>query len=221
MKKKPITILFILIAITLISCAGQNNAVFIPEPDFSVFASNKIIEIGDIIETKGGGVSKESLPEWLLAFISGGIEEVETITYFSDKYVFIAVNQDDRFAVLSKWAENFSAAQDFTILAANRIEERMLLTASLYPEDEYGVFFRELVKNAYGFEYRDAEKEETFWIKHSPPGTFIYFVLITIDKNSMQSDIRNMMAQVNTSGSLTRSQAASVNRLRQNFFEGF
>jgi len=223
MKLRLFAAPYLLNVLVLFSCAGQNNSLFIPVPDFSVYAANKTTEIGNIIETKSGTSERgaRSLPGWVFAFINGGIEAVEQIDSYSDKYVFIGVNEGDKFTALSKWADNFSAEQDFSMLAANRIEERLISNASLYPDDEYGLFFERFVKSAYSAEYQGAVKEDTYWIRHSLPEIYTFFVLITIDKNTMQLIVRRMMTQATAAANPTGSQAASVNRLRQTFFEGF
>jgi len=220
MKITIFSVLNILIIIFLLSCAGQRKF-YIPEPDFSVYTAGKSIDINNIIETKNG-TSARSMPEWLLTYVDGGNRAVEQIDSFKDKYVFIDVNEGANFLLLNKWAENFTTKQDFAILAAVRIEERMIQTSSLYPDDEYGKFFLAMVKNAYSAEYQDAVKQDTFWFKKSSPAEiYNYFILITIDKFIMQSIIRNMITQAYAEAAPSGSQAASVNRLRQTFFEGF
>jgi hypothetical protein len=97
----------------------------------------------------------------------------------------------------------------------------MVLNASLFPDDEYGRFYEILIKNAYNTEFSGAEKEEYYWIKHSIPEIYSFFILITIDKNTLQLPIRRLMSQSSTAASSTGSQATAVNRLRQTFFEGF
>jgi len=217
MKKKLFIAFFTCHIFIFFSCAGQNNVNFIPVPDFSVYDNVKTIEIGNIIETK----NNESIPEWLSFFLAGGIEAVEKLDSFNEKYVFIGINEGDRFAALNKWAENFSAIYDFTILAANRIEKRMLLNLTLYPDDEYGFFFEAFIKNAYSSEYYGAVKEDIFWIKHSFPEICSFFIFVIIDKSSMELTVNRMMSEAHAATSPTGSQAASVNRLRQTFFEGF
>jgi len=233
--KSKIYFIFIISYLLFSSCLGQRRN-FIPVADLSVFDNQKKIEISNIIETKDRA-SAESMPEWLLSFAEGGNKAVEQLNAYRDKYVFVGVNEGTNFIILNKWTENFTAAQDFAILAAIRIEERMIAGASLYPDDEYGLFFETLVKIAYGTEYPDAVKEETYWFKNgTDPETFNFFIMITIDRNTMQSIIRGMMAQAqaitSTSGLGPQgyrpqnlrprgSQAASVNRIRQTFFEGF
>jgi hypothetical protein len=74
-------------------------------------------------------------------------------------------------------------------------------------------------------------KEDTSWIKvkanngngyiRSASEIYNFFVLLTIDQNVMHDIVRTMMAQAVRTSNSTSSQAASINRLRQNFFQGF
>ena len=233
--KSKIYFIFIISYLLFSSCLGQRRN-FIPVADLSVFDNQKKIEISNIIETKDRA-SAESMPEWLLSFAEGGNRAVEQLNAYRDKYVFVGVNEGTNFIILNKWTENFTAAQDFAILAAIRIEERMIAGASLYPDDEYGLFFETLIKIAYSTEYPDAVKEETYWFKKGiDQEIYKFFIMITIDKITMQSIIRGMMAQaysivsprnLGTKVPGTKvprpqgSQAASVSRIRQTFFEGF
>jgi len=209
-----------LIILLLLSCAGKKKA-FIPEPDFSVYTAGKTINTDNIIETKNG-VPARLMPEWLLTYISGGNRAVEQIDAYKDKYVFVGVNEGTNFLLLNKWTANFTTEQDFAILAAARIEDKMIKTAALYPDDEYGKFYLTMIKAAYSAEYKDAVKEDTYWFKKSDPEeVYTFFILITINKITMQSIIRNMITQASAEAAPTGSHAISVNRLRQTFFEGF
>ncbi|MDR2543780.1 MAG: hypothetical protein LBC80_10090 [Treponema sp.] len=224
MKLKLFTAPYFLFLIVLFSCVGQNNNVFIPDPDFSVYAFDKTIVIGNIIDSRDG-VSAELFPEWLLVFLSEGVRAAEITESYSDKYLFIAKNDGENFTVLNKWAQNMSATHDLSVLVGNRIEERMILNASLYPDDEYGEFFRLFIKDAFSAEYPTAVKEDIYWIKHSQPEVYTFFIKFTVDKNVMQQVLRRMMsqayAQAYSAAASGGSQAATVNRLRQTFFEGF
>ncbi|MDR0319964.1 MAG: hypothetical protein LBI28_00535 [Treponema sp.] len=225
--KRNLSAVFILIAITFFSCNGQKPAAFLPNPDFTVYDDEKsiTIEIGDIIETRNGTATR-GLPDWLFSYIDGGAKAIEALDSYSDKYVFIGNNEGLNFTALSKWAENFATVQDFPILAAARIERRMIASASLYPDDEYGIFFETLIYNAYNGEYPGAVKEEIYWVRirddESPSsGKYVFFIMISINKMTMQTSISNMMASTIAAVTLSRTQASAVNRLRQNFFEGF
>jgi hypothetical protein len=218
---------FILIAITFFSCNSQKAISLLPVPDFGVYDNERriTVEIGDILETRNGATAR-NMPDWLLSYIDGGAKAIEALDLYSDKYVFVGSNEGRNFTALSKWAENFAAMQDFPMLAAARIERRMIVAASLYPEDEYGIFFETLIYNAYNGEYPGALKEDIYWVRirddESPSlEKYVFFIMISINKMTMQTSISNMMASTITAVTLSKTQLSSVNRLRQNFFEGF
>jgi len=213
---------FFLLAIISVSCINQNSNVFTPVVDFSVFEQRNGINAGNIIENN-------DMPEWLFAYINGGNEAVERLETFSNKYVFIGVNEGSNLNALKRWADNISAAYDFPMLVAERVEKRMIATASFFPDDEYGAFFEVMVKSASSGVYSGSEKEGSHWIRvRSANGNngnstekYMFFVLITIDKLNMQSIIRSMLTRSSTAVRVTTAQGSAINRLRQNFFEGF
>jgi len=226
MKIKISALTFLLCVIIFSSCVGQNSSALYPVPDESYFEieiTGKRIDISNITETMSG-VTTNSIPEWLFVFFDGGIKAVESLNHYSGKYVFIGENKGGNFAALNKWAENFSPVYDFPILAAARVERRMILTSSFYPDDEYGLFFEKMILNAYSGEYQGVVKEDVYWIKlktDNETETFNIFVLITIDKTVMRAVITNMMERASADVTLSSTQTAAVGRLRQTFFEGF
>ncbi|MCL2443689.1 MAG: hypothetical protein FWD13_09550 [Treponema sp.] len=228
-KKIKIPAFLFLLIFIFISCIGQNSNVFTPVPDFSIYESNNSIDINSIIGTKDDGAAAEHLPTWLFAYIEGGIEAVEKLDSYNNKYAFIGINEGINFTALTKWADNISAVYDFPIMAAQRTGNRMILTASQYPDDEYGIFYETMIKNAYNNEYPGAVKEDVYWIKvrfedentHEYKEKYMFFVLITINKTPMQVIIRDMISKTIDTVNLSRNQRNTVNRLRQNFFEGF
>lgn len=217
--KKIFTALFLSCVIILGACAVQGKILFRPaaENAFTVEPEH-LLALNDITETEDGR-GNVNLPEWLLSFAYRGIEEVEKMDFFSGKYCFIVRNKGSNFDALKKWAENYSAARDFSRLAAARIEKRLISAASLYPDDEYGSFYEMLVKKAFGAEYPGAVKEDTYWIKTED--AYEFFVLVSIDIASMREIVGNMMADILVLITPTRTQRAAINRLQQIFFEGF
>jgi hypothetical protein len=218
-----------LIAFLFISCVGQNNTIFTPEPDFSVFyVPENFINKNNIIQTRDG-TEIDNIPNWLIAYIDGGIEAVEKLDVYSDKYVFIAENEGDNFLVLNKWIENFSEKLDFPIIAAARIDKRIISFASLYPDNEYGRFYEVMIKNAYSGEYTGTVKEDTYWIKiwYEQENTWEYaesykfFILLTINKTLLQPIIRSMMIRAVSAVTVSSAQSNAIDRLRHNFFERF
>jgi hypothetical protein len=224
-KKYPVAACVSIILI-LFSCASQNAPNYFPVPDSGIsMVDTPGVKIGNIIETKNG--SARLIPAWLRSFLDNGIEAVEKLDTYNDKYVFLGINKGENISALNKWVEFYTVMQDFSMLAAARIEKRMYLTASLYPDDEYGAFYEVMIHNAYNAIYSGAEKKDNYWIKiksesaEEPSENYIFFVLITIEKNLMQSIIRDMITKTAASVTMTAGQVNSVNRLRNTFFEGF
>jgi len=227
MKKKYLAAACLSIVLILFSCATRKPSKFFPVPDSGISKDEDTISvnIGNIIETKNG--SARQIPAWLRSFLNGGIEAVEKLDTYNNKYVFIGINEGKNISVLNKWIEFYTVTQDFPMLAAARIEKRLYLTLSLYPDDEYGAFYETMMHNAYNAVYTGAVKEDNYWIKTrsenagEPSENYKFFVLITIEKNAMQSIIRNMMTKTTADVTMTPVQNNSVNRLRITFFEGF
>ena len=233
MRKIISTAFFFFWAILLGSCAGLKANSFRPVPDYTDdVVPEKSLLIGDITETKGGAAAAH-LPDWLFAFINGGIEEIEKMDFYREKYCFVGTNESGNFGALNKWAENFSVIQDFPRLAAVRIEKKLISAAALYPDDEYGSFYELMVKKAFDTEYTGAFLENTFWIKkkisqneaaNRSDGSgevYEFFVFISIDRIAMQNIIENMMAEVLALVTPTRAQNTAIKRLQQDFFMGF
>jgi len=227
MKKKYLTAACFSIVLILFSCVTKKTTNYFPVPDSGISKDEDIIsvDVGNIVETKNG--SARQIPAWLRSFLNGGIEAVEKLDTYGNKYVFIGINEGKNIAALNKWIEFYTVTQDFPMLAAARIEKRMYLSASLYPDDEYGAFYEAMIHNAYNAVYQGAVKEDNYWIKirskneEEPSENFKFYVLITIEKNLMQSIIRNMMTKTTADVTMTAIQSNSVNRLRNTFFEGF
>ena len=115
-----------------------------------------------------------------------------------------------------------------------------MLFRSLYPDDEYGEYFLGMITKVSDGEFPGAVKEQTFWVKRRiipvevedgddvpPPETplvterYEYFIMISIDKEALQRQIRNIMAEVRTAVTVTREQSSAINRVQNTFFEGF
>ena len=221
----------IFFAIIFSACINSKKSNFNPVPggeDYKI--QEKVYAFEKIVENKGG-YGAENIPGWLAAYINGGIEEVERMSLYGSKYVFIGENGSGNFGALSKWAGNYSLTQDFSRLAAARIENRMVTAATLYPDDEYGVFFELMVKKAYNAGYNGASLEDTYWIKlkadqdeqdeMNVSEVYDFFVFISIDKKIMQNIIMQMMTDVQAAVTVSRAQNNAINRLQQTFFEGF
>jgi len=232
MNKKKLCAIFSICIFIFFSCAGQGKTIFFPAPEKNISENDAIIKIADIVESSGMG-REPRLPNWLSAFLNGGIEEAEKLETYAGRYLFIAGNEGVNFSALNKWAGDFSAEYDFPMLAAARIEKRMNASNTMYPDDEYGIFYETLVKNAYSGEYKGTVKEDACWIKvrvsqdnggtenAALPEIFIFYVLASIDAQDMQAAVNDLFSQSIALTAPAGTRAAAINRLRQNFFEGF
>ena len=225
MNKTIVTALLTFNMIFFSACMTQNDFIFVPAPgSFNNKQDNNLILFENITATKNGH-GYENIPEWLMVYIQSGTEELENMYLFTDKYCFIDVKEGSNFEALNIWMNNYSLALDFQKLAAGRIENRLFSMATLYPDDEYGLFYEKLVKKAFVTEYPQAVLEDIFWIrKKQADGSgevYVFFVFTNIYKKILQTVINNMMEEVHASVTPTRSQNNAIRRLQQNFFEGF
>jgi hypothetical protein len=237
MKSSRTVSLFFLWGLLLFNaCAGQNKKILfrpdsVPEQQPE---QRKLLE--QIVESQNGSAGF-FLPEWVSLFLEGGIQRVEALDAYKNKYVFIGENTGNNFNALRQWADRYTAAQDFPMLVVRRVEQRLIAPASLYPDDEYGDYFAALIRAVSNAEYPGALKEESFWIRRRiyadvendqdneprqiADERYEFFVLISMEKDPLQARIRELMADVKTAVAPTRNQTAAIQRIQQTFFEGF
>ena len=239
MKKNKI-ILFLLIVLS-IGCGTKKDAVmFRPDPvQDKPQEQASLPESWKIINSQNGSPEK-GIPTWLRSYLDKGIQGIESLDTYRGKYVFVGENRGNNINVLQQWADGFTTAQDMPRLIVQRVEKRLVASAALYPDDEYGEYFAYLIKKVSDEEYQGADKEQIFWIKQkkipnsrendenaeTPPANddlerYEIFVLITMDKESLQKTIQKIMADIKTNTAPTRQQKAAINIISQTFFEGF
>jgi hypothetical protein len=232
--------LLLVLVILLAACASKKKIIFIPDPEQNNQQEHTgLSEHRQIIESESGP-GEYGLPSWVRGYLDGGIRGIESLDAYSAKYVFIGKNRGENFNVLRQWADGFTATQDLPRLIAQRTERRLVAGASLYPDDEYGEYFERLIKKMSDGEYPDALKEHTFWLKQKEkvvseenigddesPRKDVYLeryeflVLMSIDREALRKQVREIMGDIKTKSSPTRDQVQAINKIRQNFFEGF
>ena len=234
MTSKTLIIFLLFLPLIFGSCRTRNRVILRPDPEQRELP-HEVFITGEILASKGGA-PQAALPDWVNSFIHGGIRTVEQLNAHSGRYVFIGRNRGNNFIALNRWSENFTVFHDFPRLAAARIENRLFSAATLYPDDEYGDFFVALIRLASDAEYPGALIEDTYWIKMriTPENSYEetgepeealelydFFVLISIDRTTMQNHIRRLMSEAEAAATPTRAQRASINRVQQIFFEDF
>ncbi|MCL2127527.1 MAG: hypothetical protein FWH38_04675 [Treponema sp.] len=230
----------LLLIVLLAACAGQRNAViFIPDKSLDdAFERGDSAESWQIVESQNGP-GEYGIPEWVRRYFDRDIRGMESLSQFREKYLFVSENRGENFPALMQWANNFSPAHDLPGLVAQRMERKLVASAALYPDDEYGEYFAGVIKKLSDGEYPGAAVEQSFWLKRNlisnaetpaeatqeDPDTastrYEFLVLISIDKDALQEMIREIMSGVRAKVSPTRDQIAAINRVQNGLFEGF
>jgi hypothetical protein len=169
--------------------------------------------------------SGDIMPYWFRQYREGGCRIVETLPEFSGGYFFLGINEGDDIETLRLWAQEFSAARDLPRLVASRVEERMT-GEFLYPDDEYGEFFERFVKAVSDSVFEGASIHSVFWIRRridgeAGPERYVFFVPVVIAKPLLREQLSGIMEKITTAVRPTREQAAAINRLKADFFDGF
>jgi len=221
------------------ACTRNRNVILRPDPLKDMLEQAEPQEIWLLIASQNGS-PEEGIPEWLSLYMDTGISGVESLSQYSDKHILIGENRGTNLIALKQWANAFSEMRDFPGLLVQRVERRLVSSASLYPDDEYGDFFVNMIRQVSDGEYPGVVKDQIFWIKqkrlpldeedgYDPveiQSNFIserykIFVLLAIDKEVLQRNIQQLMDGIITPRSTTREQNAAINRIRATFFEGF
>ena len=221
----------------LAACTGQQHKIIIrPDPGQDRHHEPvDSLESWQIIETRSGP-GETGIPEWARHYYGGSIRGLEDMDRYSGRYVFVGENRGENLNALQQWANAFTVQHDLPRLVAARVERKLVSSATLYPDDEYGQYFESLIKQVSNGEYPGAVKEDTFWVKRrmvpssaddglpqtaGPSELYVFLVLISIDDEMLQNQLREIMASIRTTVSPTRDQAAAISRVRQSFFVGF
>jgi hypothetical protein len=231
--------LLVLLAILLGACVSKKNIVFIPDPSLDNSQEQTGFDYHQIIESENGP-GEYGLPTWVRGYLDNGVRGIESLDSYRGKYAFVGKNRGENLNVLRQWADGFTATQDLPRLIAQRTERRLVAAAVLYPDDEYGEYFESFIKKMSDEEYPDALKEQTFWFKQKlkavneeavddedlpKEDVFIeryeFFVLMSIDRETLKKQIEETMAGVKTKSTPTRNQTQAITKIRQTFFEGF
>jgi hypothetical protein len=239
MRQRIIIIPF-LIVLLLTSCTWKKSRViFRPDPVQDILQEQTgSAEIWQIIESQNGP-GEIAIPEWVNRYYNRELRVLEASETYGERYLFVGRNRGDNFIALQQWLESFNVRYDFPALVTQRTERRLVASASLYPDDEYGDYFAKMIKEVTDSEFPGASVVQNFWVKrkminnndevtdielpeaNTEQERYEFLVLTSIDKETFQRQIREIMAGIKTTESPTREQTAAVTKIRQSFFEGF
>jgi hypothetical protein len=211
----------------LFSCASMSLEISLPASPQQADARNETPY--QIVEHKAGNLEKD-IPEWAARYIAGGIPEVEALPRYANSYVFIGANSSSNFTALSQWSAGFMVDQDFPQLVSLRVLARFVGDGQRNPDHDYGRYFESAVRAAADTTYPGARREADFWLLKRYEGrddvadrseVYDFYILIRIPKELFQSQLDKVLLKMPEDLVLTRDQTAAVNRLRENFYEGF
>lgn len=170
------------------------------------------------------------IPGWVATFIEGGVQGVEALPAYKDKYVFIAEDSGKNKSALSLWMTGFNISQEVARMVSTRVQSKFAGAAAGSPDDEFGRYFENVVKSSADAKYSGARKENDFWIlrryfkvdgKTIDREEYTMYILVSIDKAMLQSQIEAVLNGTVADKPLTREQQTAVDRVKESFYEGF
>lgn len=183
----------------------------------------------DVIEHKTQSVGG-TIPEWVTVYVQDGMTGVEMMDKYKDKYVFVGEDSGTNLNALRMWAQGFNVAQDMARLVSNRVQAKFAGAAAGSPDDEFGRYFENVVKNAADATFTGAKKDTDFWVykryykedgKTVDREVYDYYVLVTIDKAILQQQLQKILDGTVADKPLSREQKTAVDRVKESFYEGF
>ena len=220
--------------------APQKKVIFRPDTVNNPQVLPRPFDSWEIIESQNGKRASD-IPEWARLYFNNAVNEIEAMDRFSGKYIFIGENGGDNFNALQQWANGFTVEQDLPRLVALRVEHRLVTSASLYPDDEYGEYYDFFIRAVSNGEFLKAEKEQAFWLKRkitaggaetdgitdprpNPDAArerYEFLVLVSVDRETLQKQIQGIMANIKIKIPPTKEQSAAITKIKNSIFEGF
>ena len=231
MKRFFSTLCFLITIIFLAGCGSRQ----VRQPPLREEEPEMVQHLSwEILDYRGKDAGA-SIPAWVNYYLEDNILQIENLAEFRNHYVFVSANTGNNFNALQQWMNAFSADLDFARLAAMRMENRFLNAAVLYPDDEYGSFYEALIRAASDTQWSGAVKAGDFWLQRSFIGMgsniedelpetwerYEFLILVIVDKDTMNPQISMVLQNVEAPSPLSRYQRNAVNRVQENFFEGF
>ncbi|MDR2901103.1 MAG: hypothetical protein LBV20_06245 [Treponema sp.] len=223
--KKMLVLSIALAALLFSACSSNPDIIPLgPAPEYQQQTDAYII-----IDHKNNVISRD-IPEWVTRYISGGVREVEAMPIYQNAYVFIGEDKGTNLQALKQWVSNFSVTQDLARMVSSRVQLRFTNAATGSPDEEYGRYFENVVKNVTDVSFSGARKETDFWLlkryfqadgQTVEREEYEYFVLVTIDRSLLQRQIDDVLDRANAATQLSDEESAAVIRVKEVFYEGF
>jgi hypothetical protein len=223
--KKILFFSLILAAFLFAACSSDPDAVALgPAPEY-IQETEEYTIIDHKTMVIGGGI-----PEWVTRYIDGGVRGVEAMPMYEDSYVFIGEDKGTNLNALKQWVTGFTVTQDLARMVSSRVQLRFTNAAAGSPDDEYGRYFENIVKNVTDVSFSGARKETDFWLlkrffqadgQTTDREEYECYVLVTINKELLQRQIDIILDRVEDTTTLSADESTAVRRVKEVFYDGF
>lgn len=225
MKKAIVVLSIVALALTAIGCASAPAGA---APAATPVAAAPTVKM-EVIEHKASGIGG-NIPEWVQIYIESGNSGVEALEKFQKMYVFVGEDSGVNLNALRLWAQGFNVAQDLARLVSTRVQAKFAGAAAGSPDDEFGRYFENVVKSASEATITGARKDSDFWVykryfkadgKTEDRVVYDYYVLVTIDREVLKTQLDKILAGVVPDKPVTKQQQTAIDRVKESFYEGF
>jgi hypothetical protein len=216
-KKLIVALTAAALVMSAVSCAGKPQAPKAKGPAYQVLDHKTMAIGGDI-------------PAWVTTYIEGGAQAVEALDAYKEKYVFVGEDSGTNLPALRLWVQNFNIAQDLSQMVSLRVKTKFAGAAAGSPDDEFGRYFENVVKNTSEASFSGARKETDFWIqkrffkedgKTVDREAYDVYVLVSIDKESLKNQIQAVLDGTAADTPPSKEQQTAIDRVKESFYEGF
>ena len=214
--KKIILVLF-LPALLFIACKSSPKA-----PDYVMRT-----DAYQVIDHKSMAIGQD-VPDWVTVYIADGLRGVERLPEYHDMYVFVGEDTGTNLNALRQWSSGFTVNQEIARMVSTRVRAKFVGAAVGSPEAEFGRYFEDVVQTVAEASFSGARRENDFWLlrryfkadgKSIDRETYDFYVLVTIDRNLLETQVNNVINGVQSQP--TREQQTAIDRVREAFYEGF
>ena len=226
MKKVILVLSLVAASFAALSCGSAPKPAAASEKPAE---TKRVVPKYDILDHKSMALGGEP-PEWVTVYTNDGISGVEALDKFKEKYVFVGEDSGTNRSALAAWVQGFNVAQEMARLMSTRVQAKFAGAAAGSPDDEYGRYFENVVKSVADATITGARKDNDFWIlkryykedgKTIDREVYDYYVLVTIDKATLQKQLEDILNGVKVDKPLSKEQQTAVDRVKESFYEGF
>jgi hypothetical protein len=167
------------------------------------------------------------LPEWLNAYLAGGIPAVEKLISYRSRYCFVSEYTSTSLDMIQRRASAFNPERDFPQAALLRVYTSGVKDLQISPDIVYGNLFEKLMKCLAATNWQSVKQEASMWIfiswETSSLGTadneegtslkdcYKLFVLTSIDINEFKRQFDEVTLLVQSDKTDIRSQVLAFN----------